>query len=167
MLIPGIIYIPDWIDDLTENNLLTKIQTGIWEDSLKRQVQQFGSKYNYTNRKITPSDQAIPAWIYTLYPKLMKFFIEAPDQIIINKYEKGENISKHVDANVFGPTVASLSLLSDTEMTFGQHSGDEIKYPLRRKSLIIMTGEARTQWYHYIAPVKEKRVSITFRTILK
>ncbi len=164
--IPGLIYEPNWISSETEELLLQKIQEGNWESSLQRRVQQFGPRYNYTTRQLNTSIMDVPDWIKPLCLKLSKWFNPEPAQIIINEYETGQGITKHVDAKVFGPTIASLSLLSDTYLTMGQHRDDEIKIPLEKRSLVIMTGKARSDWYHYIAPVKEKRISITFRTIL-
>lgn len=167
MLLPGLTYIQNWIDPDTELKLLEKIQEGSWENSLQRRVQQFGPMYNYSNRKLNPAKQDIPVWLKEmLYPGLRSYFKSDPNQIIINEYERGQGITKHVDAPVFGPVIASLSLLSDTNMTFGQYRGDEHKLPLQRRSLVIMQDEARSKWYHYIAPVSEKRISITFRTTL-
>jgi len=37
--------------------------------------------------------------------------------------------------------------------------------PVRRRSLYIITGEARSEWQHSIAPVKETRYSVTLRTL--
>ena len=164
--ISGLKYIFDWIDTDTESKLLDKIQQGVWENSLQRRVQQFGPVYNYSNRKLNPTLQEIPSWLKELYPKLHSFFKDDPNQIIINEYERGQGITKHVDAPVFGPVIASLSLLSDTHITFGQYRGDEHKLLLQRRSLVVMQDEARSKWYHYIAPVSEKRISITFRTTL-
>lgn len=162
--ISGLIYRPNWIDAEAEEFLLQKIQEGNWESSLQRRVQQFGPRYNYTTRKVDAACLDIPDWIKFL--NLSDWFEKDPEQIIVNEYEIGQGITKHVDAKVFGPIIASLSLLSDTHLTMGQYRGDEIKIPLERRSLVIMTGKARSEWYHYIAPVKEKRISITFRTIL-
>lgn len=167
MLPSGLTYIQNWIDSDTELKLLEKIQEGTWENSLQRRVQQFGPMYNYSNRKLNPANQDIPAWLKEmLYPGLRSYFTSDPNQIIVNEYERGQGITKHVDAPVFGPVIASLSLLSDTNMTFGQYRGDEHKLLLQRRSLVVMQNEARSKWYHYIAPVSEKRISITFRTTL-
>lgn len=166
-MIPGLTYVPNWIDEDTEKKLLEKIEAGVWETTLQRRVQQFGPMYNYSNRKLKPALQEIPSWIKDeLYSGLSKWFEKEPDQIIINEYKRGQGITKHVDAVVFGPTIASLSLLNNTDMTFGQYHGSEIKKTLERRSLVVLSGEARRDWYHYIAPVSERRISITFRTVL-
>lgn len=165
----GLKYLPNWIDETTETLLLDNIQQGFWESSLQRRVQQFGPVYNYTTRKLDlQSQQEIPQWLKkSLYSNLITFFDEEPNQIIINEYQPGQNITKHIDAAVFGPVIASLSLLGNTNMTFGQYRDSEIKHLLERRSLLVLSDEARNKWYHYIAPVTQQRISITFRTILR
>lgn len=165
----GLFYYPKWIDEQTENFLLNKINDGEWESSLQRRVQQFGAKYNYKDRQLddTPTKE-IPNWLKdSLFPYLCEVFTSPPSQIIINEYERGQGITKHIDAPVFGPVIASLSLLSDTEMTVGRYNNESFNIPLQRRSLLVLSGDARLRWYHCIPKVKEKRISITFRTINK
>lgn len=167
--VPGLSYYPEWIDEQVENFLLAKINDGEWESSLQRRVQQFGAKYNYKDRQIDCIQvQQIPNWLKnSLFTHLNEVFSSTPAQIIINEYEIGQGITKHIDAPVFGSVIASLSLLSDTEMTIGQYHGESFKIPLHRRSLLVLSGDARSKWYHSISNVKEKRISITFRTIHK
>lgn len=165
--VSGLFYYPEWIDEQTENFLLNKINDGEWESSLQRRVQQFGAKYNYKDRRLDDAlIKEIPNWLKeSLFTRLDEVFSCIPSQIIINEYEKGQGITKHIDAPVFGPVIASLSLLSDTEMTVGQYNNGSFKIPLQRRSLLVLSGDARLRWYHCIPKVKEKRISITFRTI--
>lgn len=164
-MIQGLTYLSNWIDSETESKLLKKIEEGTWENSLKRKVQQFGPVYNYSSRKLDSSCKEIPVWMKEiLYPGLKILFDKEPNQIIINEYEIGQGITKHVDAQVFGPTIASLSLVNDTNIFFGQNKNSEKRYILERRSLIIMSSQARYDWHHYIPPVTQKRISITFRT---
>jgi alkylated DNA repair dioxygenase AlkB len=170
-MIKGLNYYPDFLSLDEESEILSKIEEGTWQSVLKRRVQQYGPIYNYSTRTLNNKLEEVPKWICDLiYPKLMKlgkFFIP-PNQIIINEYKIGQGITKHTDASVFGPTIASLSLLSDTNIIFGQNRNQDknISKILERRSLIILTDEARANWHHHIPPVKEKRISITFRTIL-
>ena len=69
------------------------------------------------------------------------------DQITANIYTVGDGIPPHVDnPYAFGSNIISLSLLSDVLLEFKR--GDNV-YPLdlARKSLLIMTGEARYSWF--------------------
>jgi alkylated DNA repair dioxygenase AlkB len=40
-----------------------------------------------------------------------------------------------------------------------------ISFPVKRRSLYIMQGAARSEWQHSIAPVEQQRYSITLRTL--
>jgi alkylated DNA repair dioxygenase AlkB len=90
------------------------------------------------------------------------------EQVIVTRYRSGAGIGWHTDAPVFGPVVATLSLGADWRKEFRRRAGDRaIRIALPRRSLLILAGEARTHWQHRIAPVKETRVSLSFRTVLR
>lgn len=164
-MLPGLIIHNNYITEEVEQELLDNINVGEWGRSLKRRVQQFGPIYNYTNRKLVKAEMEIPSWLSDrCFLKMMVYFEDEPNQVIVNEYESGQGISKHIDADVFGPTIASLSLMSDTDMVLGQYRGEEKTIKIERRSLLVLSGEARFNWYHYIPKVTEKRVSITFRT---
>jgi alkylated DNA repair protein (DNA oxidative demethylase) len=88
------------------------------------------------------------------------------EQVIVTRYRLGAGIGWHTDAPVFGPVVATLSLGADWRMEFRRRAGDKaIRIALPQRSLLLLEGEARTQWQHRIPPVKETRVSLSFRTV--
>ena len=88
------------------------------------------------------------------------------EQVIVTRYRSGAGIGWHTDAPVFGPVVATLSLGADWRMDFRRRAGDKtVRITLPRRSLLILDGEARTSWQHRISPVKETRVSLSFRTV--
>ena len=75
---------------------------------------------------------------------------ETPDQCTVNRYEPGQGIPPHIDASdgCCGPAIASLSLGDDVVMEFGAPVAEgkgRLKVPvlLPRRSLMVMTGEAR------------------------
>ena len=82
------------------------------------------------------------------------------DQITANIYTVGDGIPPHVDnPYAFGSNIISLSLLSDVLLEFKR--GDNV-YPLdlARKSLLIMTGEARYSWFG-LKFVLNPKISVT------
>lgn len=168
-MIPGLKYLEKWLSSEEETELLAHINNSEWETSLKRRVQQYGPVYNYTTKKLNKAPwKEIPSWIKDVfYSRLMdiNYFDEEPAQLIINEYEPGQGITRHIDSPIFGDTIASLSLLSDATMDIGQYEKEEISFILARRSLMVFRGEARYNWYHCIPPVSEKRISITFRTL--
>jgi len=110
---------------------------------------------------------------------------QKPNQIIINKYEPGQGISRHRDHNgYFTGDIATLSLGSAYVMKFRPHRGNKLEN--RKKcyevllpigSLAVMKDDARTNWTHEISSTKSDtinhknikrgtRISITFRTVV-
>jgi hypothetical protein len=95
------------------------------------------------------------------------------DQIIVNEYNPGQGISKHVDSSVFDDLIISLSLESDIIMKVGN-----VNIVLKRRSLLILCKEARWDVPHMISPrlndtidgvlqARERKVSITYRKVKK
>jgi len=87
----------------------------------------------------------------------------------------GLGISSHTDAACFGDTVCSLTLGSDVIMNLSKDT-TMIEVLLKRCSLLILKEQARYEWQHGIVPrksdryfgetlVRQRRVSITFRTV--
>ena len=120
------------------------------------------------------------------------------DQVTANEYQPGAGIAPHVDTHSsFHAPVLSLSLGSDAVMEFrrprGEGGGDcdagdggEVggggelgavrRVLLRRRSLLVMAGEGRYAWHHYIPHRKADlvgeelrprgtRVSLTMRAV--
>ena len=108
------------------------------------------------------------------------WFADAPEQVIVNEYRPGQGIAAHADAPCFGPAIANLTLLSPCVMALSQGSTQK-NILLERRSVLVMTGEARTKWKHSIAAravdkcemhdktkanvVRGRRISVTFRTL--
>jgi alkylated DNA repair dioxygenase AlkB len=170
--IPGLTLKNTIITPKYEKGLVTFIEAQPWQDSLKRQVQQYGEEYSYKTRSLTYKNIPIPEELLTLANAVG---LPNPDNIIINKYMPGQGISPHTDSNVFGDVIASLSLLSDVPMDFNYKSNYHTVH-LEPRSLIILSGEARTHWTHGIVARKSDvylnvkkpratRISITFRTL--
>ena len=102
------------------------------------------------------------------------------DQVIVNEYLPGQGISKHIDKiTYFGSEIVTLSLGSTSVMTFRCGStGQKEDLFLERRSLLVLTDEARYQWTHEIPGRKSdimagvrysrgRRLSITLRTVLR
>lgn len=181
--IPGLIYIPEYISKIQEEELIKKIDKQEWLSDLKRRVQHYGYKYDYKARNISKDLKIgdIPDWLSGYAESLFtnKYFPKIPDQVIINEYEPGQGISPHIDCvPCFEETIASLSLLSPCVMEFtNQNSGEKIPILLEPRSLIVLKGDARYKWQHSIparktdnidgsAKKRGRRVSLTFRNVI-
>ena len=182
--IPGSYYLSSFLTPTEEAEFIRRIDESeeAWLTGLSRRVQQYGWRYDYSERTIV-SDMRIgplPDWLQTLAQRLYEtgFFDRPPEQVIVNEYEPGQGIAMHTDHPGFGPAVAMVSLGDEWQMDFSR-SGEETEAKshlmLGRGSALILTGEARTTWRHGIAKRKtegpgrkrdrQRRLSLTFRTI--
>jgi alkylated DNA repair dioxygenase AlkB len=181
--ISGLTYIPEFITAEQEVELTHIIDQQPWLADLKRRVQHYGYKYDYTARRVDESMRlgAIPDWLMDYCQKLhlVSYFLKLPDQVIINEYEAGQGIASHVDCvPCFEEIIGSISLGSPVVMDF-THSKTNEKIPilLEPRSLFLLSGDARYVWKHGIANRKSdkhngiviprhRRASMTFRKVI-
>lgn len=179
--IEGLLYIPNFISEEEHDVLLMAIDKRPWLNDLKRRVQHYGYKYDYKARNILLDSYLgeLPQWLGDLQERLLTdgIFKQKPDQAIINEYLSGQGISAHIDCvPCFDDVIASVSLGSDVIM---QLTSEEKKYDvfLEKRSLIVLSGEARYKWQHAIPARKsdifdgvklerQRRVSVTFRKVI-
>ena len=182
--IPGLYYVPDYINEIEHDWLLAQIDEQPWLDDLKRRVQHYGFKYDYKARRVARDMRIgkLPKWLEELAEKLWidGHMPEVADQVIVNEYEPGQGISNHIDCEpCFQGTIVSLSLGSGCFMDFTNKFDETKKIPvwLAPRSIVILKDEARYEWLHGIAPRKsdtrdghkvarERRVSLTFRKVI-
>jgi alkylated DNA repair dioxygenase AlkB len=63
--------------------------------------------------------------------------------------------------------VVGLSLLGEARLVMRGPRGAKLGIKLGARSLYALRGEARWAWTHEIPPVKEERLSLTFRTLAR
>ena len=74
------------------------------------------------------------------------------DQVTVNDYPPGSGIAPHVDTHsAFTSRFASLSLGAGVAFEL-RRGGESAELWLPRRSLLLLGGEARLGWAHYIAP---------------
>jgi alkylated DNA repair dioxygenase AlkB len=183
-MIPGLRYIPNFITEDEEFELVRAIDEQPWLPALKRRTQHYGYKYDYTKRTIDSSSSLgdLPDWVGFFSSLLFEqeLFEEKPNQVIVNEYMPGQGIGPHIDSTAFGKTVASLSLLSSIEMHFEKYGGLKTSdLWLEPASLLVLKGPARYDWKHSIPArnidligdggkmIRARRISLTFRTVPK
>ena len=181
--ISGLTYTPDFITPTEEQELLQTIDAQPWLTDLKRRVQHYGWKYDYTARRVDETMRLghLPEWLMALCQRLEQqgHFPKLPDQVIINEYQPGQGIAPHIDCvPCFEETIASLSLGSPCVMDFTHaNTGEKTSRLLEPRSLLLISGDARYQWKHGIAARKSdkhngqiiprgRRVSLTFRNLI-
>jgi alkylated DNA repair dioxygenase AlkB len=180
-MINGLQLVETFIDEETELTLVEKLDSERWEVTAgQRPTLQYGRRYDFAIRSLSPAPE-VPAWLAPLVERVQITgqFDTAPDQLIVNNYSRDERLAPHIDhVPSFGPVVASISLLSPCVMTFryGRKDGKALPIVLPRRSLLILRGAARFDWYHEIQPAmadqnaiigaeRDRRISVTFRTI--
>ncbi|MFM7077593.1 MAG: alpha-ketoglutarate-dependent dioxygenase AlkB [Planctomycetaceae bacterium] len=183
MSISGLTYVSGYVSGSHEAPLLAAVDGEPWRGDLKRRVQHYGYRYDYTARTVDPSMYLgpLPAWAQPLASRLHAdgHMPAAPDQLIVNGYEPGQGINAHVDCvPCFGPVVCSVTLGSQCVMELSPVEGGEAQpLLLERGSLLVLAGDARYAWRHGIPGrthdivgaqelARGRRVSLTFRTVI-
>ena len=137
----------------------------------KRRVLHFGLRYALDSRVLSTAPE-IPSELEPIRHRAAAFASIVPDefsQILINEYRPVAGIGWHHDSPAFG-IIAGISLGATCTMRFQHGSGEERKtaeLELPSRSIYLLTGDARNLWQHRIAPTRELRYSITFRTLRK
>jgi alkylated DNA repair protein (DNA oxidative demethylase) len=173
----GLLFQSDFLTVQEERDLLALLQTlPFYEFKLhgvaaKRRVLHFGLRYALDSRVLSTAPE-IPSQFEPVRRRAAAFAGVAPDdfsQILVNEYRPGAAIGWHHDSPPFG-IVAGISLGATCTMRFQHGSGEERRtaaQELPSRSIYVLTGDARNLWQHRIAPVRELRYSITFRTLRK
>ena len=183
--VPGLRYVPDFISPEEEDRLIERIDGCEWLTDLKRNVQHYGWRYDYTARHVDSSMRLgrLPDWADSIGQRLVteELLSTPPDQVIVNEYKANQGISRHVDSPGFADGIATISLLESWEMVFRQRGTQELKVSrrLERRSAMVLTGPARYDWTHEIPPRKtesdpssgqrlkrKRRISLTFRRVI-
>lgn len=170
--IPGLRYIANYLTGEEEAALSASIDREPWNIEWQRRRQSYGGSYGNSGEA-----PPIPDWGQRLAAKLFAEGITPVpfDHMLINEYEPGQGIAMHRDYSPFGRTVVSISLLSPCVMDFRQPDTEHTeRLLLERRSMLVMSDEARYEWQHGIAARKSdvwngiriprgRRLSVTFR----
>ena len=177
--IPGLRYIPDFIDTPTHDDLLAIVSKQPWKDVAgQRRMQFYGYTYDYLSRSIKRTGK-LPAWAQRIARRIHDDGLSerTPPQLAVNQYEPGQGIFTHVDAEIFDDVVV-ISLGSACVMDFADsQSDDSARLLLEPRSALVLAGDARYRWKHGIAAQtsdewegrtiqRGRRVSLTFRNVL-
>lgn len=147
---------------------------------LSRRTQHYGYQYIYNaaNRLSKAKPLNMNPAVIMFADILSPNFDSDISQCIINEYTYKQGIAAHTDDKVFGPVIASISLISGCDMEMSRNDLKESRkecYTVRLEpgDVVIMKGDARYKFTHRITPMKKRdlnpndprRVSLTFRTI--
>lgn len=174
----GFSYYPEFLTEQEEIELLAAVskltlRALIFQGfEAKRKVESYGYDYHFDSRTITKGKD-IPDSLQFLINKVSSWLNipgNAFAEVLVTEYPEGSVINWHRDAPPFD-IVVGISLLSDCKFRFRPYDKSKqsrqaiLSTIVARRSAYIIQGEARTDWEHSIAPVKEVRYSITLRTL--
>ena len=188
--IPGLNYVENFLDENEEQEILNKVNNCDWSEELQRRVQHYGWRYDYKSRKVDSNMWLgpLPDWAKAIAQRLVyeNYIPYLPDQLIVNEYKGEQGIAPHIDSkSSFADGIVMISLLESWEMTFRKRrSKRKLNRMLKRRSAMILTGEARYLWAHEIPKRKTEpgdikpgnkkptrvprgcRISLTFRKVI-
>lgn len=177
--VPGLYYLPGFLTSEQQAEIIRRLDSAAWNNDLRRRVQQYGWRYDYRARAITPDMYlgTLPDWLQALARQVYDetgLFDRVPEQVIVNEYRGAQGIAEHSDHPGFGPAIATVSLLEDWEMNFAPRYRQATRPALLETgSCLTMTGLSRSRWTHCIPARREepdgrrrgRRISLTFRTV--
>ncbi len=135
----------------------------------KRLTSSFGWSYDFDRGTMAATDP-IPAFLLPVRDRAAAFARLAPDaleQALLIRYDPGAGIGWHRDRPQF-EQVLGISLGAPATLRLRRRRADgfdRATIPLAPRSAYLLSGEARYQWEHSIAPMDEPRWSITFRSL--
>jgi len=135
----------------------------------KRMTASFGWRYDFDDASFRPAEP-MPAWLEPLRAKAARFAGLDPEalvQVLLTRYDPGAGIGWHRDRPVF-EHVLGISLGAPALLRFRRRRDggfDRRSLPLAARSVYHLSGDARHQWQHGIAPMERRRWSITFRSL--
>ncbi|CAI5720833.1 unnamed protein product [Peronospora destructor] len=185
--IPSVYYIPDWITKDEEDAILERVyavsnKNDKWVNLKHRRLQMWGGEVK------TPfNPEPLPQWLMQISHTLvdMGVFTEEmkPNHALINEYGVGNSIMPHQDGPAYFPLVAIISTGAECRVTFERHreadtltelqpaiQNNDVRhfdFQLKRRSLLLFTGEAYTRYLHSIDNVEVgTRISLTIRHVI-
>ena len=134
-----------------------------------RKTQSFGWRYDFDDASFTAAEP-LPDWLLPLRAKAAALAGAEPDDfvhVLLARYDPGAGIGWHRDRSVFD-RVVGVSLNTAAKLRFRRRRPggfDRFALDVAPLSAYLLSGEARHEWEHSIAPGDQLRFSITLRTL--
>ena len=132
-----------------------------------RRVVSFGWRYDYSGRALRDS-MPLPEFLLEMRD-IAAEFADIPalslQQALVTEYAPGAGIGWHRDKPMFEDVIA-FSFLSACGLRFrrkSQNGWERAVVSVAPRSIYLLRGPARSEWYHSIPPMKTLRYSVTFR----
>lgn len=134
----------------------------------KRLTHSFGWQYDFQSGVLSRG-APMPDWLVPIRDRAAAAAGLAPDalvQALLLRYDSGAGIGWHRDRPIYD-NVVGISLGAPATMRFRRRDGERWRRAnaaLEPRGLYRLSGEARHDWEHSIAPIEHCRWSITFRS---
>jgi alkylated DNA repair protein (DNA oxidative demethylase) len=134
-----------------------------------RKTRSFGWRYDFEDSSFSPTE-SIPFWLQPLRESAAAFAGLKPEDfaaVLLARYDPGAGIGWHRDRDLFDEVVG-ISLASSATLRFRRRRPggfDRASLELAPRSAYLLSGAARWEFEHRIAPGDELRFSITFRSL--
>ncbi|CAH9072121.1 unnamed protein product [Cuscuta europaea] len=121
--VPTLIYIPNFIADIEEEQLVKNIYgapVSKWKSLKNRRLQNWGGVVH--EKGLIAQD--LPSWLTRITQRIQEesgLFPSAINHVLINEYLPNQGIMPHQDGPAYYPVVAILSLRSPVLMDFDPH----------------------------------------------
>ncbi len=135
----------------------------------KRLTHAFGWRYDFEDGSFRQTEP-LPDWLIPSRDRAARFAGLKYDDFphaLVTRYDPGAGIGWHRDRPQFD-TVVGISLGAPALLRFRQRTASgfrRVRVPLAPRSAYLLSGEARHEWEHGIAPGEALRCSITFRSL--
>jgi alkylated DNA repair dioxygenase AlkB len=135
----------------------------------KRQTASFGWRYDFDDASFARAEP-LPDFLQPLRDRAARFACLVADDLVhalVVRYDPGAGIGWHRDRPLF-EHVIGVSLAAPATLRLrrrGPGGFDRAALPLAPRSIYHLSGEARHDWEHSIAPMDVLRWSVTFRSL--
>lgn len=175
---PGFHYKADVVAEAAQAALVVKIRNlplqafDFHGFKANRRVISFGWRYDFSSAQLIKIEP-IPVWLLPLREVVGQFAGCAAEnfaQVLISEYAPGAGVGWHKDKAVFDRIVGvSLGTPCPLRLRRPVAAGkwQRAEQRLEPGSMYLLSGEARTEWEHSIAPVHALRYSLTFRSLTR
>jgi len=149
----GLNIITNAIKSHTEHRLMQYIGSNSWKKASNRRVQHYGYTFNTEhfhckNTIVNPCDPIPQVFVEELSQALGEPATDF-NQVVIDEYMPGQALPLHIEnISLFNEKIIILSLGSDVFMQFITDSRNIHSIFVPRRSITILTGDARWYWKH-------------------